>query len=203
MGTTANNGWTYPESTDLVKDGATAIQTLADDIDTTLGVYSAASAGLVLLNTTNFSGVSSQSVNDVFSATYDNYKIVLTGTSTTNDNIGLRLRVSGTDATATNYSYQRLSADSTSVGGARSNSQAQFFLNLDTVYDSGSNVELYKPFGSNMTAYRVVSAFEISGGSIYDFSGVHGLTTSYTGFTLFKLVSGNMTGSVSTYGYSK
>ena len=40
MGNTANNNWPYPESTDLVKDGATAIENLADAIDTTLGVYS-------------------------------------------------------------------------------------------------------------------------------------------------------------------
>jgi hypothetical protein len=38
MGNTANNNWPYPESTDLVKDGATAIENLADAIDTTLGV---------------------------------------------------------------------------------------------------------------------------------------------------------------------
>lgn len=36
-GTTTNNAWTYPTSTDLVKDGATAIQTLADGIDTSTG----------------------------------------------------------------------------------------------------------------------------------------------------------------------
>lgn len=36
-GTTTNNGWTYPTSTDLVKDGATAIQTLADGIDNSVG----------------------------------------------------------------------------------------------------------------------------------------------------------------------
>lgn len=36
-GTTTNNGWDYPTSTDYVKDGATAIQTLADDIDTSVG----------------------------------------------------------------------------------------------------------------------------------------------------------------------
>lgn len=36
-GTTTNNGWTYPTSTDYVKDGATAIQTLATGIDTSTG----------------------------------------------------------------------------------------------------------------------------------------------------------------------
>jgi len=36
-GTTTNNGWTYPTSTDLVTNGATAIQTLATGIDTSTG----------------------------------------------------------------------------------------------------------------------------------------------------------------------
>ena len=36
-GTTTNNGWDYPSSTDLVKDGAVNIQTLAQDIDTSTG----------------------------------------------------------------------------------------------------------------------------------------------------------------------
>ena len=36
-GTTTNNGWTYPTNTDYVKDGATAIQTLATGIDTSTG----------------------------------------------------------------------------------------------------------------------------------------------------------------------
>lgn len=36
MGTTANFSWPYPESSDYVADGATAIENLADAIDTTL-----------------------------------------------------------------------------------------------------------------------------------------------------------------------
>ena len=36
-GTTTNNGWTYPTSTDLVTNGASAIQTLATGIDTSTG----------------------------------------------------------------------------------------------------------------------------------------------------------------------
>ena len=35
--TTPNFGWTVPTSTDLVKDGATAIETLGDSIDASLG----------------------------------------------------------------------------------------------------------------------------------------------------------------------
>ena len=36
-GTTTNFGFDYPTSTDYVKDGATAIQTLADDVDARFG----------------------------------------------------------------------------------------------------------------------------------------------------------------------
>ncbi len=36
-GTTTNNSWDYPTSTDLVTNGALAIQTLADEIDTSVG----------------------------------------------------------------------------------------------------------------------------------------------------------------------
>jgi hypothetical protein len=71
---TPNYSWPVPTSTDLVKDGATAIEALGDAIDAT--VFALPSGGLTLINTTSFSGVSSQSVNDVFSTTYKNYKIL-------------------------------------------------------------------------------------------------------------------------------
>jgi hypothetical protein len=44
MATTTNYGWTTPNDTDLVKDGAAAIRTLGSSIDTT--VFANASAGI-------------------------------------------------------------------------------------------------------------------------------------------------------------
>ena len=65
--TTTNYGFDIPQSTDLVKDGATAIATLVQDIDTAMNTaLGTKKAGMVLLNTTSFSGVASQSINDVF-----------------------------------------------------------------------------------------------------------------------------------------
>lgn len=55
-GTTAAFGWTYPTSTDLVKDGATAIETLADGIDLSLkrhGCVIRRSTNQGILNTTS------------------------------------------------------------------------------------------------------------------------------------------------------
>jgi hypothetical protein len=78
MGTTTNNGWPYArEQVILLKTALLLFKTLADDIDTTLGVYAPSTSGLTFINTTTFSAVASQSINDVFSATYDIYLIQL------------------------------------------------------------------------------------------------------------------------------
>lgn len=50
MPTTSAFGWTYPASTDYVKDGATAMGTLATGIDTSLKRH-----GCVITNTANIS----------------------------------------------------------------------------------------------------------------------------------------------------
>jgi hypothetical protein len=52
MGTTSNRGWPYPESSDYVADGATAIENLADAIDGSLG------AGYIYVTTLKFTSSS-------------------------------------------------------------------------------------------------------------------------------------------------
>lgn len=39
MATTSNNGWTIPADTDLVRNGASAMRTLGNGIDTTIGAW--------------------------------------------------------------------------------------------------------------------------------------------------------------------
>jgi hypothetical protein len=51
--TTTNFGWDIPQSTDLVKDGATAIAALGQDIDTALVDLKGGTTGQVLAKTTN------------------------------------------------------------------------------------------------------------------------------------------------------
>jgi hypothetical protein len=51
--TTPNFGWSVPTSTDLVKDGATAIELLGDSIDTSLVDLKGGTTGQVLSKTTN------------------------------------------------------------------------------------------------------------------------------------------------------
>jgi hypothetical protein len=205
MPTTTNNGWTIPANTDLVKDGAAAIRTLGQAIDTTLGVYSPSTAGLVKINTTTFSGVSSQSVNSVFSSTYSNYKILITSTCTAGfETAFFRLRLSGSDATGTNYAWQKVGASGSSMFPSRSTTQTTYELGY---IRSGSiacwSLDVFSPNIAETTKF-INSQSDPAGTTpeYYSNSGLHSLSTAYDGFT-FYAGSGNITGNVSVYGYSK
>ena len=51
--TTPNFGWTVPTSTDLVKNGATAIEALGDAIDASIAELKGGTTGQVLSKTSN------------------------------------------------------------------------------------------------------------------------------------------------------
>ena len=205
--TTPNYGWAVPTSTDLVKDGATAIETLGDSIDasmfTALGTKK---AGMVLLNTTSFSAVSSQSINDVFSSTYDNYRIICDFTGSTGTNNNMRLRVSGADDTTSNYMRQYIYSSSTTIAAARSNSQSTWLLGDH----DGSNrtvniVDLISPNLARVTGGVHFSAmyYNSSSANAWLQNGLgFNAATQFTGFTIYPS-SGTITGTVSVYGYNK
>jgi hypothetical protein len=207
MGTTTNNGWTYPESTDLVKDGATAIETLATNIDTTLGVY--ADPGLVLLNTTSFSGVTAQAVNNVFSATYENYKIVLNfaPSSSANRAITLRFRVGGVSESGASYSNQSIGLTTGNGASNIANAGVTSITLLANAYYSGVNYygtfDIDSPFPAKFSGVTGQSRGETSTNGIsLNVVGFLGNFTSYDGFEILNSAA-NFSGSISTYGYNK
>jgi hypothetical protein len=73
--TTPNFGWSVPTSTDLVKDGATAIELLGDSIDTTLVDLKGGTTGQVLSKTSgtdmDFTWVTTDDVNAIQNAIID------------------------------------------------------------------------------------------------------------------------------------
>jgi hypothetical protein len=95
--TTPNYGWDVPTSTDYVKDGAVAIETLGDDIDATLfSVTGGKTVGYQLLASGTLSGASDVIMDNVTSA-YSNYRILLSGTTSTQQGqIAINLRNSAT-----------------------------------------------------------------------------------------------------------
>jgi hypothetical protein len=203
--TTTNYGFDIPQSTDLVKDGATAIATLGQDIDTAMNTaLGTKKAGMVLLNTTSFSGVSSQSINDVFSATYDNYKIMIIHTNVDNVALNYRMRVSGADNSTANYTHQRYGATSTSLIASRSVSQTSGIIaTVDAANGTGfASIDMFRPFLAETTYSVSNTAQGTTGLTAQSYNNIHNVASSFTGFTFFPS-SGNMTGYVSVYGYNK
>ena len=202
--TTPNYGWAVPTSTDLVKDGATAIETLGDAIDASMNTaLGTKKAGMVLLNTTSFSAVASQSLNNVFSATYDNYQILLDLTGSTTDGASIKLRASGTD-TSTNYSRQYQYADNTSALDGRVTGQSSWgAIDYTSTTRSLVSYDIFNPFltratgmvGINMSKYPTAQTLAINAYG-------QDSSTSFDGFSIIA-GSGTITGSVSVYGYNK
>ncbi len=157
--------------------------------------------------TVSFSAASSVSLNDVFSATYKNYKIIFTGTGA-NDDLKLRLRVGGSDASGSDYWYL--------TAWMASNSAS---MQTPVVAENGTSLilgeigsssclatfDVNSPFLATTTTMNIHNSFSrgTSTGNVRSYfgGGFQDLATSYTGFTIFP-TSTTMTGSISVYGYN-
>ena len=203
--TTTNYGWDIPQSTDLVKDGATAIATLGQDIDTS--IYTALGgnkSGMVHLSTVAFSGVSSQNITGVFSANYYNYRIVFNAIgSTTTQNVTLRLLSGTTPNTATNYRRQVTNTTDTTSNPFRETGVTSW--RMARVYSTNKQMawgDMFFPFETERTQWWNFSTSDTSGSLVWTSEASSlDVTTSYDGFQL-NVASGTFTGSVSVYGYN-
>ena len=202
-GTTTRYGWDYPTSTDLLKDGALAIQTLATDIDTTL--YTALGGnypGLRLVKSQVVgTGVSSVSVTGAFSATYQNYKILYSNgvASTVND---LLFTLNG--ITTGYYSSLIYAAFNGTTPTVAQNSNIGNFNWTGTGSTANTLVELeiQNPFLAKTKMMNATyNTMNVPSGNVGRTHGFLNNTTSATGFTL-TCNTGTITGgTIYVYGY--
>jgi hypothetical protein len=152
-----------------------------------------------------FTAATTISVNGVFSSTYDNYLIVIRHSSSGNPGIDMRLRLSGTDASGSNYAWQRLTAENTTVAGARSTSQTQVKVGYSSsTARSGDHIYVYGPALAQPTATRNVNVRGLNSASIADIAGTHSLSTAYDGFTLLgDAGTVDITGALTVYGLAQ
>lgn len=166
--------------------------------------HSGTSASIGENGQVTFSAVTSLSLNGVFSADFDNYAISLRGQGSANGlSSTFQLRASGTNATGSDYTRQRLEVDNTTVSGQRSTSQTSMFqpaiFYTSVVNQAGLWFNLYGPFLAQPTAARAVAVHAYAGAYIFETAFTHSLSTSYDGFT-FAVTSGNITGALQVYG---
>lgn len=204
--TTTNYGWDIPQSTDLVKDGATAIATLGQDIDTS--IYTALGgnkSGMVHLSTVAFSGVASQAVNTVFSTTYKNYRVQINITLSTGNPalLSLRLRNATTDKSA-NYVNNQYGA--TGGVGFNSASITTGFGLQDMVQNAtefGATMDILNPFETQNTICLTQMFMRAQNNAFYgsNIGGIQAENYSADGLNLVAS-TGNITGRIAVYGYN-
>jgi hypothetical protein len=166
--------------------------------------------GLVLINTTSFSGVATQSVNNVFSSDYSNYRILVSPTTAgTNVQLTMKLRASGTD-TSTNYvSNSTFNSTATTVSAnlnVRGTDEILVNGGITTGRPGFANIDIFNPFENLNTGFLINSGNETSDGAFFytvNTTGILKNTLSYDGFTLIISGSSNISGSLSVYGYRK
>ena len=204
--TTTNYGFDIPQSTDLVKDGATAIATLGQDIDTAMNTaLGTKKAGMVLLNTTSFSGVSAQTINP-FTATYDDYKIVIKITaSTAATDLLCQLSSGATPLTTASYdaAYMVKQLGAGAFSSVANTAATSWILSGVAITSTSADYQTYdfsNPFAAKYKSFN--GSATRHDGYVWINGGRNQTTTSYDGIKLF-VASGNITGSVSVYGYNK
>ena len=160
--------------------------------------FASTNGGLVLVSTTTIgSAVGFVTVPSAFSATYDAYKIIVSGGvgSASNNDFQMTL---GSSTTGYYWSLIYTSYNSTVAGGGASNSTNWAgFGSIDTSSLS-LNIDLINPFAAKTTTFTSSQNRSTIAGTV---AGSHQVSTSYTAFTLTP-ASGTMTGgTVRVYGY--
>lgn len=180
--------------------GANGTTLVADSAEATGLKWATPSSGsgLTYVGGATFSASSAVNLNNVFTSTYANYRIICDYTASNTSALNIRLRVSGSDNTTANYIYQQINAGSTSVNALRATSQTAWSIpDKDT---SGNTVDatIFNPQTSIrtlMSEINVAYSGEFWASSAFGFLA----TTSFDGLTIYP-ASGTITGTVRIYG---
>jgi len=208
MPNTTNYSFPTPADTDLVKNGADAIRDLGDAVDTAMNTaLGTKKAGMVLLNTTSFTGVTSVSLPAAtFTSTYQNYRIVSDVTASSSGALlQLRLRTAGSDNTTTNHFNLTQGLDS-NAAAANILSKAQTSFTLMVLFNEPNflSLDVFSPQATKRTSLSGTAvginaaANEYTG---YRLGSLFTATTSFDSLT-FIASTGNIAGKIQVFGYN-
>jgi hypothetical protein len=155
--------------------------------------------GMTLLASASPSASTEVIFNNVFSSSYQTYKIYYNLSGSASTGLNSRLRSSGTDVT-TNYAWQFFEAINTAIAGGRDTSSGLF--NFGAIRTSGRSfgfIEISNPFAVAETSYVCLAQDPLGLASIQIRSGGQFNSTSYDGLRIYPS-SGNITGSIRIYG---
>jgi len=160
--------------------------------------------GLNPTATGTFSGATSFSVDNCFTSTWANYRIIVAITDITSaGTITMRLRASSSDDSTSNYDYQFLEAQTTTVTLYTSMAASSFRLtySYSTPGDAMLVIDLTNPQATEMT--QIQGRCSTVNGTTHmlrdSTDGYFRTTTAFDGFSI--LQGSNIAGSYAVYGY--
>ena len=205
MATTTNYGWTTPDNTAYVKDGASAIRTLGSSVDTSLfSITGGKGVGLQLLNATDFSASAGINVSNIFSSTYSRYRILISAyVAAGTPLLALYFRENVTDKGSGYYGgIWQIRFDAATTGtGMNNQNYVTAIPNMGNTAGSRSvaSLDLYRSATDGIVTGTGYNGNQ-SGG--YQIGANNSSMTNFTGFSISP-ASSTMTGSVKVYGYKE
>lgn len=153
---------------------------------------------------TAFTTASSVTADNIFSATYRSYKMVINYTTSTTNRINARLRVGGASTSTTTYNSQSLDADNTTISGGRGSSETSVGIATSTngTFNASCEVMIYNPFIATPTTFastQIYSSGALTSPGINIRGGNQTGSTSFDGIELL-VSTGTMTGNYTIYG---
>lgn len=147
------------------------------------------------------------SVNNCFSSTYLNYKLVFSNlVSGDSSAVLLRMRASGTDNSSSLYSYIQI-AQNTSNGSILNTGvgrdTTQWDLGAQNNYTNGQSysMDIFSPFAAKNTHFGPGLDWQTETNFAAIIGGMHKSTTSFDGFTIYP-TSSTLAGTYKVYGYA-
>lgn len=154
------------------------------------------------LGNVNYTGVSSISLNSIFSSSYTHYRVIVQHELTANTSINMRLRASGSDNSSAVYNNSHVYWGTAGNGANIINNSTLFGGLFGHAIQRGA-YELYNPQVASRTVMTFFGAAENTTAQTeqHTSSAVFKGNNQFDGFTLFP-TSGTMTGSLQVYAYN-
>lgn len=192
MGTTTNMSIPYPESSDYVADGATAMENIATQVD--------AKTGLIVMSSQSFSAVSSLTIDGCFTSTFRNYRVVINVVGSASTGINGQFRYSGTTDTSANYNRTGWYYLGSSFASLSTTGQTAMYLGAwSTAAYSPITLDIIVP--NEATATRALhNAAQSDSNLLLNLHHYVNTSTAYDGLYLAPS-TGTMSGHIGIYAY--
>jgi hypothetical protein len=160
-------------------------------------------AGLNLISTGAFTAATAVSFDNVFTSTYQNYRLLITATASAQSTLQMKLRVGGVDSTA-NYFYVMAHQRTNGTIITPSSGNPGVFAGINIIAASNKAHGVYDIFSPQIATPTDMtfsaSSQDPSGPFITTGGFRHNVSTAYDGFTILPN-AGNITGKVQLFGY--